>query len=189
MPSTRRQLLRRAVSTGALCGLAGCTGRLPTSDETGSNDSTDGTDTPERLSLPTVLTPERDDSPERVQLRSEGTVTLLNFFTTWCKPCREEMPAFRKLRAEYDRSTVHMVSITPEVDEELITEFWDRYDATWPVVKDPALRATERWDANAYPTNLLFDQNGDPASDSSPEVNVRSFDGFQSRIDPLLEGT
>lgn len=184
MPSTRRQHLRRAVSVGVLCGLAGCTGRL--SGGPASNDTVDETD---QLALPAVATPGRDSDPEEVTLLPEGEVTLLNFFTTWCKPCREEMPAFRQLRSAYDRDTVHMVSITPEVDEGLITEFWDQYDATWPVVRDPALRATERWDANAYPTNLLFDQNGDPASDSSPEVSVRSFDGFQSQIDPLLEGT
>jgi thiol-disulfide isomerase/thioredoxin len=184
MPSTRRQLLRRAVSIGALGGLAGCTGRLP-SGETGSNDPASG-DTPGRLSLPAVVTPRRDDDPERVRLRRDGSVTLLNFFTTWCKPCREEMPAFRKLRAEYDREAVHLVSITPEVDEALITEFWKEYDATWPVVTDSALRATERWDANAYPTNLLFDQQGDPASGGSPEITGRSFAEFRSRIDPLL---
>lgn len=182
MPSTRRQHLRRAVSVGALCGLAGCTGRL-----FGGSASNDTGDETGQLALPAVATPGRDGDPEEVMLLSEGEVTLLNFFTTWCKPCREEMPAFRRLRSAYDRESVHMVSITPEVDEGLITEFWDRYDATWPVVTDPALRATERWDANAYPTNLLFDQNGDPASGRSPEVDVRSFDGFQSQIDPLLE--
>jgi thiol-disulfide isomerase/thioredoxin len=184
MPSTRRQHLRRAVSVGALCGLAGCTDRL-----LGESASTDTTAASTRLALPAVATPGRDDDPEEVALRPDGAVTLLNFFTTWCKPCREEMPAFRKLRAEYDRDTVHMVSITPEVDEALVTEFWTRYDATWPVVTDPALRATERWDANSYPTNLLFDQAGDPATGDSPEIRGRTFEEFRSLIDPLLEGT
>jgi thiol-disulfide isomerase/thioredoxin len=188
MPSTRRQLVRRAVSLAAVGGLAGCTARLPSSGGGESNDPADDGASAEPLSLPAVATPGRDGTAEQVRVLPEGTVTLVNFFTTWCKPCREEMPAFRKLRAAYDRDTVHMVSITPEVDEALITEFWNRYDATWPVVKDPALRATERWDADAYPTNLLFDRDGDPASGSSPEVNVRSFDGFRSQIDPLLEG-
>jgi cytochrome c-type biogenesis protein len=49
-----------------------------------------------------------------------------------------------------------MVSITPEVDRSLVREFWAEYDGTWPVVTDPGLTATARWDANRYPTNLAF---------------------------------
>jgi thiol-disulfide isomerase/thioredoxin len=125
----------------------------------------------------------------RVELRPEGSVTLLNFFATWCKPCREEMPDFRRLRAEYDPDSLHMVSITPEVDETLIREFWEKYGGTWPVVTDPSLKATEKWDANSYPTNLLFDRNGDPTEGDSPEIRAREFSELKSLIDPLIEGS
>jgi hypothetical protein len=48
----------------------------------------------------------------------------------WRQPCQEEMPAFRRLRAAYDFETLHMVSITPDVEEALIREFWRAYDGT-----------------------------------------------------------
>ena len=95
------------------------------------------------------------------------------------------MDDFRRLRAAYDPDTLHMVSITPEVDRSLVREFWAEYDGTWPVVTDPGLNATARWDANRYPTNLLFDADGTPAGDD-PEVRARTFEEFDALIEPLV---
>lgn len=183
LPSTRRRRLLGSIGTVVSTTVAGCSGGYaadtpPTATPT--------TPTERSLALPSVVT--RGDLPDgRVELRPEGSVTLLNFFATWCKPCQEEMPDFRRLRAEYDPDSLHMVSITPEVDETLIREFWEKYGGTWPVVTDPSLKATEKWDANSYPTNLLFDRNGDPTEGDSPEIRAREFSELKSLIDPLIE--
>jgi thiol-disulfide isomerase/thioredoxin len=181
MPSRQRRLLLGAIGT-AISGAAGCLGG--SSADAGGTPA--GTDDP--LALPSVVT--RGDFPDgEVRLVASGTVTLLNFFTTWCKPCQREMSEFRKLRAAYDADTLHMVSITPEVDETLVREFWAEYEGTWPVVMDPGLEATERWNANSYPTNLLFDANGDPAAEGGhgPSVRARSFEEFDALVSPLVE--
>jgi len=181
MPSNQRRSFLRTVSTALGIGLAGCAG-LQSPRAEPSNDKTESASP---LALPSVVT--RDGFPDGdVVLKPDGKIVLLNFFTTWCRPCQEEMPAFRQLRAEYDPATVHMVSITPEVDETLIREFWREYDGTWPVVTDPALAATDRWNANSYPTNLVFDTDGSPATGDSPTVRARTFDEFDSIIEPLL---
>ena len=190
MPSRTRRSVLAAISTGLGLSLAGCAGQLGSSTNTpqgATNTSVenDDTDTDSQLALPSVVT--HDGFPDGdVVLKPDGKVVVLNFFTTWCRPCQEEMPAFRQLRAEYDASTLHMVSITPEVDETLIREFWREYDGTWPVVTDPALAATDRWNANSYPTNLVFDTDGSPATGDSPTVRARTFEEFDSIIDPLL---
>lgn len=186
MPSRRSFL--RTVSAAIGVGVAGCAGVQSTSDAAGDAttpepDPPDGSDP---LALPSVVT--REGFPDGdVELKPEGTVVLLNFFTTWCRPCQEEIPVFRRLRAAYDPGDLHMVSITPEVDETLIREFWRTYDGTWPVVTDPALVATERWNATAYPTNLVFAADGTPASGDDPEVGARTVEGFESVVAPLVE--
>lgn len=168
----RRSVLATLGTTLAL-GSAGCSGRGQTEQ--------DGAE----LALPSVVT--ADELPDGdVVLVPDDTVTLLNFFATWCKPCIDEMPAFRRLRNEYDPKTLHMVSITPEVDEELITTFWEEHNGTWPVVNDPALKATDRWDANSYPTNLLFDQDGTQVSDGHG-IRARKFESLNATIKPLIE--
>ena len=172
--SMQRRSLLGSLGAALGAGLAGC-----------SSVNTTG-DSQESLTLPSVVT--TGDLPEgQVELVDEGTVTLLNFFATWCKPCVDEMPHFRRLREAYDAETLHMVSITPEVDEELIEEFWSEHEGTWPVVNDPALAATDRWNANSYPTNLLFDRNGEQVTEGGHGLRVRDFEGLQSRIEPLVE--
>lgn len=188
MPSSKRRSFIGTVSTTLALGLAGCSS-VSSPDADPSREPTDapgGTpDESDPLALPSVVT--REGFPDGdVVLKPEGTVVLLNFFTTWCRPCQEEMPAFRRLRAAYDPERLHMVSITPEVDETLVREFWREYDGTWPVVTDPALVATERWNANSYPTNLVFDTDGTPARGDTPAVRARTFDEFAAIIDPLL---
>ena len=144
--------------------------------------------TNEKTSLPSVVT--TGDLPDgEVVLVPDNTVTLLNFFATWCKPCIEEMPIFRRLRSEYDSESLHMVSVTPEVDEKLITAFWEKHDGTWPVVNDPALKATDKWNANSYPTNLLFDRDGTEVTDGGHGILARNFKGLNAKIEPLVEDT
>ena len=184
MPSTQRRSFLKTVSTALGIGLAGCAGLQSPRTETPNNKTGSGSDSGP-LALPSVVT--RDGFPDGdVVLKPDGRIVLLNFFTTWCRPCQEEMPAFRQLRAEYDQSILHLVSITPEVDETLIRDFWREYDGTWPVVTDPALAATDRWNANSYPTNLVFDRDGSPATGDSPTVRARTFEEFESIIDPLI---
>jgi thiol-disulfide isomerase/thioredoxin len=184
MPSSNRRSFLGACSTALGVGLAGCAGRFTSSTRT---DAASGAaaSAGDQLALPSAVS--RNGLPDGdVVLKPDGKVVLLNFFTTWCRPCQEEMPAFRRLRAEYDTETLHMVSITPEVDEKLIRKFWTEYEGTWPVVTDPSLVATDRWDANSYPTNLVFDADGTPASGDDPEVRARSFEEFKSVVDPLV---
>jgi hypothetical protein len=97
------------------------------------------------------------------------------------------MDDFRRLRETFDSGTLHLVSITPEVDEALIREFWQEYEGTWPVVSDRSLRATERWDATGYPTNLAFAPGGTPAGQDGPEVHARSFTELRDLVDSLAE--
>jgi thiol-disulfide isomerase/thioredoxin len=181
MPSRQRRLFLRAIGTAMSVGIGGCAGQ---SSDGAGDDAAPTTAAGDSLTLPSAVT--TGDLPDgQVRLKAPGTVTLLNFFTTWCRPCQREMSEFRRLRAEYDADTLHMVSITPEVEERLVEEFWAKYEGTWPVVVDPALTATERWNANRYPTNLLFDADGTPAGDG-PKVRARTFEEFDALIEPLV---
>jgi thiol-disulfide isomerase/thioredoxin len=191
MPSNNRREFLATVSTGFAVSLTGCASQVsrPATTSQSRTDTTANnseTATNSTLALPSVVT--HGDFPDgEVTLKPDGKIVLLNFFATWCRPCQEEMPDFRKLRAAYDTETLHMVSITPEVDETLIRQFWDEYEGTWPVVNDPGLVATDRWNANSYPTNLVFDSDGTPATGEEPAVSARTFEEFKSVIEPLLE--
>jgi len=148
---SRRSVL--GASGAALVGLAGCTSL------SGSGRTTDGTGE-SGLSLETYAV--GGSSGETVPVQEAGTVTLLDFFATWCAPCKPMMAELRQVRADYP--DVHMLSVTWETEQSAIEEFWREYDGTWNVASDPELATGEKYDVGGQlPTTLVLDAEGNEA--------------------------
>ena len=132
---------RRRFLAGALAvGTAGCLG--------GSDSGADTVDTYDVGGSPGGTVP----------VRPEGAVALLDFWATWCAPCKPQMAELRAVRKRFPDT--HMLSITNEEDGEAIRSFWREYDGTWPVASDPAVRTNERFDVTRIPTLLVLDAEG-----------------------------
>lgn len=94
-----------------------------------------------------------------VVVQKSGSVTLLDFFATWCAPCKAQMPEFNEVREAFP--DVYMISITTESDEAAIRRFWRKYNGNWPVAMDPELKATRKYDGRRMPTKLILDPEGE----------------------------
>lgn len=168
---------RRAVLTGALSGLAapiaGCSTRSEPVESPTADAETDGPGTPS--DRPATATPDGTPGSEGlllpsldvggspgslVALRPADEVALLDFFATWCPPCKPEMEHLRAVRERYDPSELSIVSITQETDEAAIESFWEEYRGTWPVVMDPGVRAGQRFGVTSLPTILVLAPDG-----------------------------
>lgn len=90
-----------------------------------------------------------------VQVAPVNDVVVLDFWATWCAPCKPQMTELRQIEREYP--AVHVLSITNESDEAAVKQFWRENDGTWPVAMDPDLRVTERYDVTRIPTLIALD--------------------------------
>lgn len=92
---------------------------------------------------------------------AKGKKVLLNFWATWCKPCRQEMPAMEKLQKEYaDKLAVVAVNFTSaEKSEKQVRAFADTYDLTFPILIDKK-GINADYNVMSYPTTYILDEKG-----------------------------
>lgn len=88
-----------------------------------------------------------------------GRAVLLNFWASWCEPCRAEMPA---LQALAERETDHLAVLTVNLKEspEAIARFVQFTGLTLPVLRDPLGECARAWGVRIYPSTVLIDPNG-----------------------------
>lgn len=85
-------------------------------------------------------------------------VLILNFWATWCPPCREEIPDFVEVYNEYESKDVQFIGVSNE-DISTLKSFVEDYDVSYPILIDDA-NIMGKWGISAIPTTFVFDKNG-----------------------------
>ena len=90
-----------------------------------------------------------------------GKVVLLDFFATWCGPCRAEMPHLKALNEKFGEELVIIsISVDPNYDSvERLKSFRQDYNITWTLARDTT-NVQAQYNVTAIPTLYIIDQNG-----------------------------
>lgn len=88
-------------------------------------------------------------------------VLLLNFWASWCDPCKEEAPDLVNLASRYqDSLDVYAVNVTLYDKLEQVEQFVQEYGYTFPVLLDEDEEIYRKFGGVAFPTNVLIDKDG-----------------------------
>lgn len=100
-----------------------------------------------------------------------GQVVYLDFWASWCGPCRESLPLYEQMRRELPDDGVRIVAIN--LDENLADaeRFLERHPVSYTVLLDPAGASAGQWRIKAMPSSFLLDAEGNV---------IRSWAGFQA---------
>lgn len=90
----------------------------------------------------------------------KGKPILVNFFASWCLPCREEMPAIEKMAQEYRPKGVVFLGVAVDDTEAKMREFVTRYQVTFPVGLDNGAAIQRSFGLYGIPTTYFIDKHG-----------------------------
>ena len=91
--------------------------------------------------------------------RFTGTVTLVNFWASWCGPCREEFPHMAKLYREFDRRDFEIAAVSDDVDHGKMLEFLREFQPPFPVLVGRG-RMKQLYHYRGLPYSVLLDRQG-----------------------------
>jgi thiol-disulfide isomerase/thioredoxin len=113
----------------------------------------------------------------------EGKVVYVDFWASWCVPCRRSFPWMMELRRKYEDQGLQIVTVNVDRDRAAAAKFLEAIHGTLPVVYDPAGKLAKLYDLQVMPTSFIYGRDGTlrktqagfhPAETGTVESLVRS---------------
>jgi cytochrome c biogenesis protein CcmG/thiol:disulfide interchange protein DsbE len=110
---------------------------------------------------------------------------VVNFWASWCTPCREEFPLFKQRLATLGPSDgLVIVGVLYKDEAQLAQRFLDEFGATWPTVTDPDGKLAAAYRVVAPPQTYFIDASGVIRGYQIGEVLPQDFDTQYAKIRP-----
>lgn len=106
-----------------------------------------------------------------------GKVILLNFWASWCPPCRKELPVLEKIEDDFKGKGFSVVTISTDSDRSTLDAFLKKYPVKLIVLHDSEMRIWRKYNVFSLPTSFLIDRKG--------VIVERFFGGHDRAVDDL----
>lgn len=115
-------------------------------------------------------------------LTKKGPV-LVNFWASWCGPCKEEVPMLNRIYREYGQRGLTVVGISVEDPNDAVKYFMKRHEVQYSILLDSKGQVARRYALIGFPTNLLLDRNGKILFQKPGIIDERTF----AALKPMIE--
>jgi thiol-disulfide isomerase/thioredoxin len=89
-----------------------------------------------------------------------GKVVLVNFWASWCEPCRDEMPSIERLRERLAGEPFEVLAVNVDEPEARVRRFLEKMPLKFTVLLDPGKKVTKAWNARILPASFLIGRDG-----------------------------
>ncbi|MBK3494268.1 thiol-disulfide oxidoreductase ResA [Viridibacillus sp. YIM B01967] len=114
----------------------------------------------------------------------KGKGVLLNFWGTWCKPCKKEMPAINSQYNAFKDQGIAVLSINQAQTVFEVENFTDSFNLDFPVVIDKTKSVTRTYNVNKLPASVFIDPEGKVVRVYEGEMTEKMLAEFFSSIKP-----
>lgn len=115
-----------------------------------------------------------------------GKTVMLNFWATWCPPCREEMPYMQQFYTEYEKDGVVILGVnatSTEISLPVVDSWLKEWGITFPIVLDEQGEVTRTYRVNAYPATFVIDRDGVIRQKQSGPMNMQMLKEAKKKAD------
>ncbi|MEA4921432.1 MAG: cytochrome c biogenesis protein/redoxin [Clostridiaceae bacterium] len=153
-----------------IMGVLMLTGYFTPASASAPSDASESSDSQEeernKVSAPEITLKDRDGNEHSLE-DYKGKTVFLNFWATWCGPCKSEMPDIQKLYENYGSNEDDIVIISiacpnyyKETSQQKIEKFLDENEYTYPVLFDADAATLEAYGVSSFPTTYMIDDDG-----------------------------
>ncbi|MGD8863940.1 MAG: TlpA disulfide reductase family protein, partial [Myxococcales bacterium] len=90
----------------------------------------------------------------------KGKVVIVDFWASWCAPCKEEMPVLQRLHKTYGSKGLVVVGVSVDNDASNVKSFLKKLGVTFPIVHDAKHSVSERYSPPTMPSSYIVDRKG-----------------------------
>lgn len=103
----------------------------------------------------------KSNSGKNIRLSDlRGQVVMINFWASWCGPCRQEMPILDDLYKRYSKLGFTLIGVNVEQDSSKANAYLKDIPVSFPILYDTANQTSKLYNVNAMPTTVMVDRNG-----------------------------
>ncbi|MCM3388976.1 thiol-disulfide oxidoreductase ResA [Ureibacillus chungkukjangi] len=117
----------------------------------------------------------------------EGKGVFLNFWGTWCEPCKKEMPAMSRQYASYKEQGVEVLTVNIAQTEFEVKKFLESLDVHFPAVIDNTKAVMTAYNVNPLPTTILINPEGRVEKIITGEMSEAQIASYMESIKPEQE--